>query len=246
MKKVISIITIMLILFVAITMSTNVYAANETTLELSSNSESINAGDSITLTLSVDNTNIENGLYTLQGKINYDKDIFENVTISGINNWAADYNTSNNLFVETGGTAESGAKSGGILTVTLKAKSGLTSNSSTTVTLSNMETAADSTTKVSVEDASYTFEVKASSSTPTPTPTATPTPTPTKTPTPTPTSTSGGTNGGSTSGKGGSDGTTSGGKLPAAGKAVISVGVIALAAIIGATGFLYRKYKDVK
>lgn len=91
-------ITIMLNL---IGLSGTVKAAdNSFKAKLAANKTELKAGEEVTVTLGVSDINMgENGINTIEGKITYDKDIFETITsssITNLNNWSVTYNDTTN------------------------------------------------------------------------------------------------------------------------------------------------------
>lgn len=91
-------ITIMLNL---IGLSETVKAAdNSFKAKLAANKTELKAGEEVTVTLGVSDINMgENGINTIEGKITYDKDIFETITsssITNLNNWSVTYNDTTN------------------------------------------------------------------------------------------------------------------------------------------------------
>lgn len=240
-KKLISSIFIM-ILILSITMIS--YGATAS-LSLTADKSTIEAGETVTLTLSIKETDITDGIYTLEGEIDYDTAIFETIadpedattegsSITGTNNWSVDYNTANKKFIGTG----NGNTSGNIVQIRLKVKEEVETQS-TTVTIKNLVTA-DDQNEIEVDDVSYTFNVQGQEETPT------------ITPTPTPDDPSSGNSGGSNSGGSTSSGSASGedttkspNKLPAAGRVAISIGTVAMIVIVTTFGILYNKYKNI-
>ncbi len=223
MKKITSSILILLLILSISSLSFGATSTG-TTLSLSADKTTLSPGDTVTLTISIKETDIEEGLYAIKGTLDYDTSIFETVEeadISGINNWSADYNTENNQFIETG----SGSTTGGILTIKLTVKENIESTS-TTVKLTDL-ISSDNTQDIEIESVKVGFTVKSTQTQNTSTPTTSPSET---------------TSNSSTSGE---DTTTSPNKLPAAGKTVISVVTIAVLVLIVTMGVLYNKYKNI-
>ncbi len=154
MKKTIALVTLILI----IAMSVIVYAASTATVRLSADKTSLVAGDEITLTFQLASvTGMEAGIKALQGTIEYDTNIFEPITASSkvdMNGWSTELNTANNMFAGT----SNGSTSGGIFTLKLKVKQGITAKS-TTVTIKDIKTAdtANDDAVLNISNASVTI-----------------------------------------------------------------------------------------
>ena len=136
MKKTLSFIMLVMIIMTSIM----VYAATTVTMSLTADKNTLTPGDEITLTFAINNiTGIEGGIKAIQGTVEYDTNIFEQIQTSDkvdMNGWATELNTANNMFAGT----TSGATSGGIFTLTLKVKEGVTATS-TTVSIREIKTA---------------------------------------------------------------------------------------------------------
>ena len=154
MKKILSFIVMMVILVTTVA----VYATATVTMRLTSDKTTLTAGDEITLTFSIGSiTDIEGGIKAIQGTIEYDTNIFEEITTSSkvdMNGWATELNTANNMFAGT----SSGATGGSIFTLTLKVKEGI-SATNTTVTIKDIKTAdpTNDDEKVDVANVSVTI-----------------------------------------------------------------------------------------
>lgn len=155
MKKTFSLV-LMIILIIT---SLAVYAAGTVTMKLVADKSTLVAGEEITLTFSIASiTGIEGGIKAIQGTVDYDKNVFEEITTSSkvdMNGWSTDLNTANNKFAGT----SNGASSGNVFTLTLKVKEGVTAKS-TVVTIKDIKTA-DPTTenddKIEVANVSTTI-----------------------------------------------------------------------------------------
>lgn len=76
---------ILLQLFIAFTLiCTSVYAAVDTTISVSASSTDVKKGDEITVTLALDKVDANKKVESVEGYINYNKDIFEKVTADNI------------------------------------------------------------------------------------------------------------------------------------------------------------------
>ncbi len=130
MKRSLKNLISLVILFSVICMIGTVNAAS-TSMSLTSDSKLI-AGNTVTVILKITNIDAGEGIDALKGTLNYDKNIFEDVTIEsfeGINRWSImDYNPQTGIF-----TAIRSPKvnmQSDVLKVTLKAKNAITVNSS--------------------------------------------------------------------------------------------------------------------
>lgn len=82
-------------IFILTIITTNVYATN---MEMKLNEEEVKNGDTILITINVKNVTQENGINVIQGKLEYDKNIFEkieNKDFEAKNNWSIVYNAEN-------------------------------------------------------------------------------------------------------------------------------------------------------
>ena len=79
-------------IFILTIITTNVYATN---MEMKLNEEEVKNGDTILITINVKNVTQENGINVIQGKLEYDKDVFEKVENKDFEakiNWSIVYN----------------------------------------------------------------------------------------------------------------------------------------------------------
>lgn len=164
MKKKICFVIMLMVIIV----STCVYAAPSATMKLTTDDNSLNEGDEVTVTLQLNSVSeIENGIFACQGAIDYDKNIFETVTagsFANATNWAGEFNPSNNQFAITGSVNGTGHKSGAIFSLKLKVKSSVVTQS-TTVTVKNIKVTDDNDNEVSVGNASVTISVTGTATT---------------------------------------------------------------------------------
>lgn len=72
------------IMIAFILICTSVYATVNTTIKLSANSTSIKRGEEVTVKLSLENVEASKKVYSVEGYINYDKDILEPITVDSI------------------------------------------------------------------------------------------------------------------------------------------------------------------
>ena len=112
MKKIIKKTVILLIAFIFILITSNVVNAAGTgslTIKISPDASEAIENKKVYVYLSLTNfNNVEtNEPMALTGVLSYDKDIFENVTVEGLNNWIAGYNPENgNLTLDTSSIKE--------------------------------------------------------------------------------------------------------------------------------------------
>lgn len=106
-------------------------------MTLSSNSK-LKAGDTVTVTMSLENIDAGNGIDTITAELNYDKNVFETVETSNLiasNSWTPTYASSTNMLTVLKNSKVTKGET--VLTITLKVKSTL-SVKSTTVTLKDI------------------------------------------------------------------------------------------------------------
>lgn len=130
MKKYLKKLVIFIILITMIFITGKISAAS-VSISLSSDSKLV-AGDIVEVTLKISNIDAGDGIDSIEGKLNYDKNIFEEITVDsfeGINKWnVLDYNGNSGIF-----TAIRSAKvnmQSDILKITLRAKSDIIVSSS--------------------------------------------------------------------------------------------------------------------
>lgn len=100
-KKAIFTIVVILVMTIILGMFETVKAADSSfKANITANKTELKAGEEVTVTLGVSDINMgENGINTIEGKITYDKDIFETITsssITNLNNWSVTYNDTTN------------------------------------------------------------------------------------------------------------------------------------------------------
>ena len=136
MKK--TIVLVMIILIIG--MSISVYAAPAVTVNLTTTATELTPGEEVEVAFSIASiTGMESGLETIQGTLEYDTNVFETITKSSVkdmNEWSISINPATNIFA---GTNDTKATSGGIFTITLKVKEGVTAKS-TTVSIKDIKT----------------------------------------------------------------------------------------------------------
>ena len=112
MKKIIKKTVTLLIVFIFLLITSNVVNAEGTgslTIKISPDASEAIENKKVYVYLSLTNfNNVEtNEPMALTGVLNYDKNIFENVTVEGLNNWIAGYNPENgNLTLDTSSIKE--------------------------------------------------------------------------------------------------------------------------------------------
>lgn len=234
MKTLRKILLILLVLVIALGLLSVVRAAegDSYSLKLSSDKKEISAGETVNVTLTLDNVNIqsgEKGLGSYQGKISYDKDVFELVSVKGAANW--DTPSENNGIItaaRSDGKTVSGTQQ--IATVSLKAKANAKVGQ-TVAKVTNFE-ASNAVENIATSDASTSIQVNASASQ----------------------DTGSTTNGGSASNSSSSNSTKSNatkskeatGTLPKTGVSNAVLGGIAVVAILGVGAYIGYKKTIIK
>lgn len=136
------IITLGITIIMLILLATNVQGASTSTFKatLGTSTTTLKPGEEVTVTIAVSDINMgENGINTLEGKIKYDSNVFEEVkssAIQSLNNWTTTFNdessTLNGKFLAV--NLSSGVKeSVKIFTVTFKVKTDLKATTETQI-----------------------------------------------------------------------------------------------------------------
>lgn len=115
MKNKVIVIFIIEVVLLVFTLTSSIYAANEDifTIKLETDTTQIKQGETVTVNLYIDNINVssgEEGIGAFTAKLEYDTNIFENITSSGSDKW------DNPSIQESGVMA--GVKSDGMVTST--------------------------------------------------------------------------------------------------------------------------------
>lgn len=171
MKNKIKILAIMeIMILMIISLITTVTASSETfNVTITANKTELKPGEEITITVGVSDINMgENGINTLEGKIEYDKELFEEIkssSIQSLNNWSTTYNDeSSNLngkFLSV--SLSAGIKENTqIFKVTLKAKQEIKNTTDTQISFKNI-TSNDGTNLVSIGTKTTKLKVSATS-----------------------------------------------------------------------------------
>ena len=128
MKTKIRNITIILILAIIILFSKTVKAESKVEMQLTSSDTKLIAGQSVEITLSITNIDAGNGIDAIVGKINYDENVFEEITdeeLDGQNKWNVQiYNPNTRLFTISKSSKVN--KNSDVLKITFKVKEGVT------------------------------------------------------------------------------------------------------------------------
>lgn len=144
MKK-LTIIGIMIFVIVILITLSNAASTSIFKASLTSSTTTLKSGEEVTVTILVSDINMgDNGINTLEGKISYDKNIFEEVkssAIQSLNNWATTYNdessTLNGKFLAV--NLSSGVKeSTKIFSVKFKVKSDISKTTETQIDFDNI------------------------------------------------------------------------------------------------------------
>lgn len=136
--------TILLIVLIIASLSINSFAADETTeanieVNLTGATTVNESTKTIELTLSLGAfTGIEENIVLgYEATLEYDEDVFENVTVEGLNGWSATYEPSTKVLIGETPTAVGKANTD-ITKITLTLKDGLEAGTKGTVTLNNL------------------------------------------------------------------------------------------------------------
>lgn len=159
-----------MILIISIMLAT-VCTANSSSFKATTtaNKTELKPGEEITITLSISDINMgEKGINTIEGKIEYNKDIFEEIknnSVQSLNNWTTTYNDeSSNLngkFLSA--NLGSGIKENTqVFKVTLKAKEGIKNTTDTQINFKNI-TSNDETNLVSAGTKSVNVKINSTS-----------------------------------------------------------------------------------
>lgn len=236
-KKIISLI---LIVMVILGMSITAKAANTTDtykINLTATNKTIKQGETITISLNVSDINIQTGdkgIGAYDGKIEYDTNVFEELKMSGNDNWDKPAENEG-IFTSVNSDGLCVQEAQEIAQITLKAKS-TAKLGTTTVKITGFK-ASNAVTKVPTDDTSINITINSASTT-------------------------GSDNlGGNGSGAGTSSGTTSktqsqtkkststttkNTKLPKTGVSNVIIGITGIVAIIGIYGYIrYMRYKSI-
>ena len=135
MKKIFFIINILIITCINLVS----YAGEENnTIEINTNKEQIKKGEEIEISIKIPST--ENSLYTYSGELEYDKEVFENVTnenFNAENSWGnLEYNEKNGKFILTNNKSKGNEE---ILKIKLLCKSD-NENTDTKIDIKNLKT----------------------------------------------------------------------------------------------------------
>lgn len=135
MKKILSIILITLLVIILTGIYLEVYAADLCTVSITTQNQTIEEEQNqVVILINLDEYN-GTGELGYQGIIEYDKNIFENVTMTSLNDWEdIDYEPTTGKFLSTTKSAQKGTT---IVEITLTIKDGVTAQN-TTVSISDL------------------------------------------------------------------------------------------------------------
>lgn len=156
-----TLIAMLMIVTLALTMG-GVTAAGETMdVSLAPAQTTVEKGKEVTVSLNIANVNVPSstgdGVNAFKATLAYDTDVFESVTIDGVNDWVKQtYNTANGIFILTYSNLLT-EKSGTIAKLTFKVKEDTTKTSGT-ISLTNIESS-NTETKVTPSNATTTLTV---------------------------------------------------------------------------------------
>lgn len=222
------IVTLIIATLMTITTNTNVKAAtNSYSMGIETNKNTIQEGENLEISLSLKDIKIETGdkgLGAYQATIEYDTEIFEYISIEGLNSWETPiYN--NGTFATTTKTGEVIKEDEYVARITLKVKKNITQKS-TTIKIKNI-TATTGAETIETKNISKTIEIKTTKSE-------------------TNNTTNNTTN--STTTNTNKDTTTATTKIPKAGtnQTIIIVAVITGIIAIATGGWIYKTRKEIK
>ena len=174
MKKIISFVTILMVLCVSASV-VNATTIKGFTFTATPDNTEITAGESVTITITVGDIELgSNGMNTLEGQIGFDSNIFEALSeddIVGQNNWSASINAEADnakygtfFFNQT----SSGVKEETVVgSITLKTKTTIQEDTPTVITITNIQSN-DGIDLVPTEDEVITININAATGTPDP------------------------------------------------------------------------------
>ncbi len=164
MKTKIRNITIILILAIIILFSKTVKAESKVEMQLTSSDTKLIAGQSVEVTLSITNIDAGNGIDAIVGKINYDENVFEEITdeeLDGQNKWNVQiYNPNTRLFTISKSSKVN--KNSDVLKITFKVKEGVTAENAkisiSDIVVSGGSVATGGTGDIKVSETSITIK----------------------------------------------------------------------------------------
>lgn len=155
MKKKIILVSIFLI-FIVMFGVTNIWAALEDTCNVSIQTDSTEIAKTQTqVKITVTLNNYEgDGILGYEGKLEYDKNVFEDATITALNDWeTVNYEKTTGMFLSTTTKAVAGTQ---VAQITLDLKSGVTATE-TTVSITGLTFSDSETQKTFAKTFTYTF-----------------------------------------------------------------------------------------
>lgn len=149
---------IILLFSIIIMITNNIYASNfNTSLEIDSNNQDKN---NIVLILKVKDVNFENTISTIEGNLEYNKEIFSEVTIENLNGWSIVYNNeekANGKFIGFKVSDEE-IKQEELCKITLQLKENI-KDSNTQISIKNIKSA-DGDNLVATDDKTINIKIK--------------------------------------------------------------------------------------
>ena len=156
----ISIILLILVVLLSLSGIVNAAAGDSYSVKLSPSKKEISAGETVKVTITLDNVNIqsgEKGLGSYQGKISYDKDVFELVSVEGASGWDTPAENSGIITAaRSDGKTVAGTQQ--VAVINLKAKSNAKAGASS-VKVTNFE-ASNAVENIATSDASVSITIK--------------------------------------------------------------------------------------
>lgn len=161
LKKILVILITLILMLIATNMEVKA-VTDSYNIGIITNKSTIEKGDSLEITLSLNDINVADGLGAYQATLEYDKNIFEYVSIEGLNSWDTPiYN--NGTFVTTTKTGENIKSGEYVAKITLKVKDNI-SGENTTIKIVNI-TASTGTETISAKDVSKNISIKGTNNT---------------------------------------------------------------------------------
>ena len=161
MRKKIIINLLLIIFILSISFGVNASSTDKYDIVLSANNTKVKPGDAITISLKVDNINIqsgEKGIGAYEGTLLYDSNVFEEVTIKGNDNWDTPA-LNEGRFTSVKSNGECTNVSQEIASITLKVKENATSGS-TKIQIKDFE-ASNGQENITTADKDITLTIEA-------------------------------------------------------------------------------------
>lgn len=146
---------VMVFIFICLlVLSNSVYASN---FDISLEVDSTNQENNIVLLLKLKDVNFENIISTIEANLEYDKEVFSNVTVENLNKWSIVYNDSNAKLIGFKVSNEE-IKKEDLCKITLQLKESV-KDTNTQIILKNIKSA-DGDNLVKAEDKTISIDIK--------------------------------------------------------------------------------------